>query len=109
MIVGRKVDETMQDSLIINALKQGLSNRLSDVRFLAPTLAMTTIKALYRTDEDHTLPGGHKVFKENTDYDMVHVILAKKNNDWKIVSIQLTSINAQAAAHNPVQASRWFF
>lgn len=77
-----------------------------DVRFLAPTVAMATIKAMYRTDEDHTLPGGHKVPKGTTDYDMLNVILTKKNNDWKIASIQLTPINAEAAAHNPVQASR---
>jgi uncharacterized protein (TIGR02246 family) len=76
-----------------------------DVRFLAPTVAMATIKAMYRTDQNHTLPGGHKFSKGNTDYDMVNVILTKKNKDWKIASIQLTPINAQAAAHNPVQAS----
>jgi uncharacterized protein (TIGR02246 family) len=77
-----------------------------DVRFLAPTVAMATIKALYRTDEDHTLPDGRKVSKGDTDYEMVNVILTKKNNDWKIASLQLTPINAGAAAHNPVQASR---
>ncbi|MDB5239946.1 MAG: hypothetical protein JWP57_571 [Spirosoma sp.] len=77
-----------------------------DVRFLAPTVAMATIKAMYRTNEDHTLPDGHKVSKGNTEFDMVNVILTKKNNDWKIASLQLTPINAGAAAHNPVQASR---
>ncbi|GAA4455310.1 hypothetical protein GCM10023189_23040 [Nibrella saemangeumensis] len=77
-----------------------------DVRFLAPTVAMATIKAMYRTDKDHTLPGGQKVSKGTTDYDMLNVILTKKNNDWKIASVQLTPINAQAAPHNPIRASR---
>lgn len=77
-----------------------------DVRFLSPTVAMATIKAMYRADEDHTLPGGQKVSKGDTDYNMLNVIFTKKNNDWKIASLQVTPIDAQAAAHNPVQASR---
>lgn len=77
-----------------------------DVRFLAPTVALATIKAMYRTNEDHTLPGGQKVPKGDTVYSMMNVILTKNNNDWKIASLQLTPINAEAAAHNPVQTSR---
>jgi uncharacterized protein (TIGR02246 family) len=75
-----------------------------DVRFLAPTVAMATVKGQYRVEQDYNLPDGNKGgSKGDTTQDMIHVVLTKKNDSWKIASLQVTAINPQAVVHDPIQ------
>jgi uncharacterized protein (TIGR02246 family) len=80
-----------------------------DIRFLAPTVALATIKGQYVVEEDHNLPDGSKAgSKGDTGYNMLTAVLTKKNNSWKIASLQVTELNQAVQKHNPVpsQASR---
>ncbi len=75
-----------------------------DVRFLAPTVALATIKNQYRVEQDYMLPGGQqKISKGGTNQAMLNVILSKKDDQWKIASLQVTGIDVNAAAYDPVK------
>jgi hypothetical protein len=75
-----------------------------DVRFLAPTVALATIKNQYRVEQDYMLPGGQqKVSKGGTNQAMLNVILNKKDDQWKITSLQVTGVDPKAAANDPVK------
>jgi uncharacterized protein (TIGR02246 family) len=80
-----------------------------DIRFLVPTVALVTIKAQYVVQEDHNLPDGSKAgSKGDTGYNMVTAVLTRKNDSWKIASLQVTELNQAVQKHNPVpsQAGR---
>jgi uncharacterized protein (TIGR02246 family) len=76
-----------------------------DIRFLASTIALATVKAQYRVDEDYNLPGGQKAgSKGDTNDAMLTAVFTKHNGAWKITSLQVTNVNPDAEAHNPVQS-----
>jgi uncharacterized protein (TIGR02246 family) len=84
-------------------------SEIVEIRFLTPTVALAIVKAQYRVEQDHNLPGGAKAgSKGDTSEAMLTVVLTKKNDTWKIGSLQVTGIDKNAAVHNPVkgQASR---
>jgi uncharacterized protein (TIGR02246 family) len=75
-----------------------------DIRFLAPTVALATVKAQYRVEEDYNLPDGKKAgSKGDTNYAMINVVLTKQNAAWKIASLQVTGLDLDAQAHDPVK------
>jgi uncharacterized protein (TIGR02246 family) len=74
-----------------------------DIRFLAPAIAMAVVRAQYRVEKDHNLPSGEKAgSRGDTSHSMLHVVLTKKNEAWKITSTQVTTVDPKAAAHDPV-------
>ncbi|CAA9299566.1 MAG: hypothetical protein AVDCRST_MAG56-5303 [uncultured Cytophagales bacterium] len=79
-------------------------NQQVDVRFLAPTVALVTVKAQYRVEQDHNFPDGRKAgSRGDTSYSMLTGVLTKQHDDWKIASLQVTPIDAVAQAHDPIQ------
>jgi uncharacterized protein (TIGR02246 family) len=84
-------------------------SQIADIRFLAPTVAMAIIRTQYLVEQDHTLPSGEKAgSKGDISHSMLSVVLTKKNEAWKISSLQVTTVDPKAAAHDPVakQVSR---
>ncbi len=78
-------------------------SQIIDMRFLAPTVAVAIIKAQYLVEQDHNLPGGQKAgSKGDTSQSMVNAVLTKTNEVWKIASLQVTTVDQNAAAHDPV-------
>lgn len=78
-------------------------SEILDIRFLSSGLAMAIIKGQYRTEEDHNFPDGRKAgSKGDTTHSMLSVVLTKKNEAWKIISLQVTNIDPNAAVHDPV-------
>ena len=80
-----------------------------DLRFLAPTVALATVKAQYRVEQDYNFPDGKKAdSKGDTDYAMINVVLTKQNGAWKIASQQVTHFDPKVQAQDPVkrQANR---
>jgi uncharacterized protein (TIGR02246 family) len=78
-------------------------SQIIDLRFLAPTVAVAIIKMQYLVKQDHTLPSGQKAgSKGDTSQSMVNVVLTKTNEVWKIASLQVTTVDQNAAAHDPV-------
>lgn len=75
-----------------------------DVRFLAPQVALVTIQSKDNVDQDYTLPGGGKSrSKGETGEGMMGLTLVKKTNNWKITSMQITYVDQNAAAFNPIK------
>lgn len=75
-----------------------------DVCFLTPTVALAIIQSTGKVDQDHNMPDGSKGrSKGDTNEGISSVVLVKKNNKWKIAFQQLTSVDANAAAFNPVK------
>ena len=75
-----------------------------DIRFLAPSIALVIIKSSGKVNEDFNMPDGSKGrSKGETGYDLMGLTLVKKNNDWKITSLQVTTIDAKAAPFNPIK------
>jgi uncharacterized protein (TIGR02246 family) len=84
-------------------------SQITDIRFLAPTVAMAIIQAEYRVEQDHNLPSGEKAgSKGDISHSMLNVVLTKKNEAWKVSALQVTTVDPRAAAHDPVvkQVSR---
>jgi hypothetical protein len=84
-------------------------SQITDIRFLAPTVAMAIIQAEYRVEQDHNLPSGEKAgTKGDISHSMLNVVLTKKNEAWKVSAVQVTTVDPRAAAHDPVvkQVSR---
>lgn len=75
-----------------------------DVHFLAPEVALVTIQITGMVDQDYNLPDGSKGrSKGETGEDLTGLTLVRKNNDWKITSLQVTRIDAKAAPFNPIK------
>ena len=75
-----------------------------DIRFLAPTVALATVKDQHRVEQDYNYPDGRKAAsKGDTHQGMMNVILCKKNEQWQISTLQVTEIDPKAAAQDPVQ------
>lgn len=84
-------------------------NEQVDVKFLAPTVALAAVKAQYRIEQDYNLPDGQKAgSKGDVNYSLLTLTLTKKNNAWKIASLQVTNLDQNAQASDPIkkQASR---
>jgi hypothetical protein len=84
-------------------------NEQVDIRFLAPTVALAAVKATYRVKQDHNLPNGQKAgSKGDVNQSMFTITLTKNNDTWKIASLQVTELNQNAQASDPLkkQASR---
>jgi uncharacterized protein (TIGR02246 family) len=79
-------------------------NQQVDVRFLAPTVALAAVKVQYRIEQDHNLPNGQKAgSKGDTNQSMLSIVLTKKNESWKIASLQVTEVNQNAQASDPIK------
>ncbi|MDQ6813247.1 MAG: SgcJ/EcaC family oxidoreductase [Bacteroidota bacterium] len=75
-----------------------------DVHFLAPAVALVVIQAKNMVNEDYNTPDGSKGgSKGDTSESTISLTLAKKNNDWKITSQQVTSVDEKAAPFNPIK------
>jgi uncharacterized protein (TIGR02246 family) len=84
-------------------------NEQVDIRFLAPTVALAAVKVTYRVEQDHNFPDGQKAgSKGDVNQSRLTVTLTKKNDSWKIASLQVTEVNQTAQASDPLkkQASR---
>jgi uncharacterized protein (TIGR02246 family) len=72
-------------------------SQIIDMRFPAPTVAVAIIKAQYLVEQDHNLPGGQiAVPKGSTSQGMINVVLNKKDEAWKILSLQVTTVDQNA-------------
>lgn len=77
---------------------------IKSVYFLAPTVALVVVHSIDRVEQDYNLPDGTKGgTKGDMSEGMFTYTLAKANQDWKITSLHITSINANAAASNPAK------
>jgi uncharacterized protein (TIGR02246 family) len=75
-----------------------------DIRFLAPTVAIATIRSKYLVEQDYHLPDGRKAgSKGDTKEVMVNAVVTRKNDSWKIASLQVTELNPMVQVHNPVK------
>jgi uncharacterized protein (TIGR02246 family) len=74
-----------------------------DLRFLAPTVALATLKTQYRAEQDYNFPDGKKASKGDTDYDMINVVFTKLNGAWKIASLQVTNFDPKVQEYDPVK------
>jgi uncharacterized protein (TIGR02246 family) len=78
-------------------------SEIVDLRFLAPTVAVAIVRAQHRVEQDYNLPSGEKAgSKGDTNEVMLSVVFTKKNEAWKIASLQVTPIDPNAVAHDPV-------
>ncbi len=74
------------------------------VRFLAPTVALVTIKSADKVDQDYDMPDGSKGrSKGESGEGLTGLTLVKKSNDWKITSLQVTTVDAHAVPFNPIK------
>ena len=79
-------------------------NQQEDLRFLAPTVALVTVKGQHRVEQDYMLPGGRQTAsKGDTNLYMMNVILCEENGQWKIASLQVTGVDPNAATFDPVK------
>jgi uncharacterized protein (TIGR02246 family) len=78
-------------------------SQIVDLRFLAPTVALATVKAQYQTEQDHNAPDGKAYSKGDFDYAMINVVLTKQNGDWKIASQQVSNFDPKIQAQDPVK------
>jgi uncharacterized protein (TIGR02246 family) len=83
-------------------------SELVDLRFLAPTVAVATVKVQYRFLQDHNAPDGKPVSRGDIEYVMLTLVFIKANDEWKITSQQVTSLNPASLAQDPIkrQANR---
>jgi uncharacterized protein (TIGR02246 family) len=80
-----------------------IQSQVVDMRFPAPTVAIAIIKSQYLVEQDHNFPSGEKAgSKGDTSQSISNVVLTKKNDAWKITSLQVTTVDPKAAAHDPV-------
>lgn len=71
---------------------------------LAPAVALVTIQITGMVDQDYNLPdGSNGRSKGETGEDLTGLTLVKKNNDWKITSLLVTTIDTNAAHFNPIK------
>jgi hypothetical protein len=79
-------------------------NQHVDLRLLAPVVALATIKAEYRVNQDYKFPDGRKAFsKGDIDYAMISVLLTKQNGGWKIAFQQVTHFDPKVEALDPIK------
>jgi uncharacterized protein (TIGR02246 family) len=75
-----------------------------DLRFLAPTVALATVKAQYQTEQDYNFPDGKKASsKGDLDYAIINIVCTRQNGVWKIASQQVTTFNPEAQVQDPVK------
>ena len=78
------------------------------LRFLAPTVALVTVKTQYTIEQDYNSPDGKAYSKGDIDNAMINVVLTRQNGTWKIASLQVSNFDPKLQAHDPVkrQANR---
>lgn len=75
-----------------------------DFRFLAPTVALSTVKAQYHVEQDYNFPDGKKAnSKGDTNYAIINIVFTKQNGAWKIASEQVTNFDPKVQAQDPVK------
>lgn len=75
-----------------------------DVSFLAPAVALAVIQTRDIVNQDYNMPDGSKGgAKGDTGEAIIGLTLVKKSNDWKITSLQVTSVDQNTAPFNPVK------
>lgn len=75
---------------------------IKHIRFLAPAVALVIVHSNYRVEQDYNLPNGAKGgSKGDTTEGMDTYTLVKKGGNWKIASLQVTTVDANAAPSNP--------
>lgn len=75
-----------------------------DLRFLAPTVALATVKVQYQVEQDYNFPDGKKAgSKGDTEYAMINIVFTRQNGTWKIASEQVTSFDPKVQAQDPVK------
>jgi hypothetical protein len=67
-------------------------------------VALVIVHSLDRTEQDYNLPDGSKGgSKGDVTEGMYTYTLAKTGSDWKITSMHITGVDANAAPSNPVK------
>lgn len=75
-----------------------------DLRFLASTVALATVKVQYLVEQDYNFPDGKKASsKGDIEYAMINLVFTRQNGAWKIASVQVTTFNPEAQALDPVK------
>lgn len=73
------------------------------LRFLAPIVALATVKAQYQFEQDYNSPDGKAHSKGDFDYAMINVVFTKQNGAWKIASQQVSNFDPKVQEHDPVK------
>lgn len=77
---------------------------IKQIQFLAPSVALVVVYGDGRVVEDYNFPDGSKGgTKGDINKAMYSFTLTKKDTGWKIASMQITSIDANAASQNPIK------
>jgi uncharacterized protein (TIGR02246 family) len=75
---------------------------IKDLRFLAPAVALVVVHTIDRVEQDYNLPNGAKGgSKGDITEGMCTYTIVKKDGNWKIASLQVTAVDANAAPANP--------
>jgi uncharacterized protein (TIGR02246 family) len=70
------------------------------VRFITPEIAIVYTEETLLAERDYNVPF-HQYKKGDTDYKMLTDIFIKQNDQWKILSVQVTLINQIISPHKP--------
>jgi len=54
-------------------------------------------------EHDYSFPEGQKAYKGDLHQHMLNVVLTKKNDQWKIATLQVTTIDPNATAFDPAK------
>ena len=77
---------------------------IKDIDFLASTVAIVIVHSIETVEQDYNLPDGTQGgTKGGVTEGMFTYPLVKTNQDWKITSLHITTINANAAASKSCQ------
>lgn len=76
-----------------------LKFEVKNIRFLTPEIAIAYSEETLFADKDYDVPF-RKYKKGDVDYKMLTDLFVKTNNEWKIISTQLTLINQIVTTHN---------
>ena len=77
---------------------------IKKIKFLAPTVAFVVVNSNDTVLEDYNFPDGSKAgSKGETGTAMYAFTLTQIGSDWKIASIQITHVDPNASAMNPVK------
>lgn len=77
---------------------------IKDLRFLSPTVALVVMHSMGKVEQDYNFPDGSKGgTKGDIIEGMFICTLVKQGTDWKIVSMQVTHIDPNAANLIPVK------
>ena len=75
---------------------------IKNIHFLAPAVALVIVHSIDRVEQDYNLPDGTKGgSKGDITEGMCTYTLVKKDETWKIASLQITAVDANAAPANP--------